>query len=83
MCCLLSVLAMQHTCLPGVLQWNVFTVTLFPPSHCARLHVQKITYKRKKFYIELRPDQVGMSGRILSCAIVCKLRLLVGSHLFA
>jgi len=23
------------------------------------LHVQKITYKRKKFYIELRPDQGG------------------------
>ena len=24
-----------------------------------RLHIQKITYKRKRFYIELRPDQVS------------------------
>ena len=24
----------------------------------SRLHIQKITYKRKRFYIELRPDQV-------------------------
>jgi uncharacterized protein (DUF2384 family) len=30
-----------------------------------RLHIQKITYKRKRFYIELRPDQGALLQNVV------------------